>query len=250
MSSVPRFFVPADALLGDLVTLPPNDAHHARSVLRLQPGEPIIVHLGDDTARACTLSEVSAKTVAAQVDRFVFLDTEAGTRITIAQALPKTSDKIEQVLQHGTEVGAAGFVLWASTYSVARLGDKTDKIDKRLERWRGIVKSAAEQSRRGVLPTVAWAGDAAGLAARLGHFDVVLVAHQAAQTPLGEALTALLPPAAENLLVIVGPEGGLTDSEVARFVDVGGTPISLGPRILRTETASLVALAQILFARG
>ena len=247
MSSTPRFFVPPSAIASGVVTLPEADAHHARSVLRLRVGEPIFVHDGQNVVHRAILTDVSPRAVVARVESSEPAQTEPRTRITVAQALPKTTDKIEQVLQHGTEIGAAGFLLWGAFRSVAKLG-AGEKIERRLERWRGIVKGAAEQSGRGVLPDVAWAANARDVTARSGDFDAVLVAHEAATLPLAVAL-ADLAPGTTRLLVVVGPEGGLTDEEVGGFTSTGARSVSLGLRVLRTETAALVALAQILFAR-
>ena len=247
MSSTPRFFVPPEAIVGDTVTLPPDDAHHARSVVRLRVGEAVLVHDGCDRVYRGTLTEVTARAVTARVEPPTAAGTEPAMRLTVAQALPKTTEKIEQVLQHGTEIGAAGFVMWGAARSVAKLG-ANDKVNRRLDRWRGIVKGAAEQSGRGVLPDVHWATNARDIADRVRDFDAALVTHEAATESLADVL-ARLPREAARLLVIVGPEGGLTDDEVARFAGAGASPVSLGPRVLRTETAALVALAQILFAR-
>ncbi len=247
MSSIPRFFVPPSAIASNVVTLPDADAHHARSVLRLRAGEPVFLHDGRNTIYQATLTDVSPRAVLARVESSEPARTEPATRVTVAQALPKTTDKAEQVLQHGTEVGAAGFLLWGAFRSVAKLG-AGEKIEKRLERWRGIVKHAAEQSGRGVLPVVEWAANARAVIEQFSGFDAVLVAHESATRPLAAALTELAPDTT-RLLVVVGPEGGLTDDEVGLFTSVGAQTISLGPRVLRTETAALVALAQILFAR-
>jgi 16S rRNA (uracil1498-N3)-methyltransferase len=249
----PRFFVAATAATGaapgDTIALPREAAHHARTVLRLRPGEPIVIHDGAGMAYACALASVGPQAVEARVICVSPVLTEAHARITVAQALPKTPDKIEQVLQHGTEIGAAGFVCFGAARSVARLaGD--DKIERRLDRWRDIVRGAAEQSGRGVLPSVSWSPSARDLAARFPGFDAVFALHTNAGTasPLAAALAAV-PGPARDFLVVVGPEGGLTADEVALFGEAGARAVSLGPRILRTETGALVALAQILFAR-
>ena len=250
MSSIPRFFVPPEAIHIDRATLPAEAAHHARNVLRLRAGELVVLHDGLGFAYHATLNDMSGKTVSATVTRRSFVLAEPQTRITVAQALPKTSDKIEQVLQHGTEIGAAGFLFFSARRSVARLAEG-EKIDKRLLRWRVILQGAAEQSGRGIIPTVEWIGLTTDLAKRLPAFDRVLILHESASLPLATAL-AQIPDeqATPRLLIIVGPEGGLDDqSEVPILTDAGGLSVSLGPRILRTETAALVALTQILFAR-
>jgi 16S rRNA (uracil1498-N3)-methyltransferase len=245
MSSTPRFFVSPADLRDGVVTLPPDDARHARVVLRLRAGESVLVLDGTGAELDVALTDVGAERVAGQVTGSRPCPGEPRIRVTVAQALPKNADKLEQVLQHGTEVGAAGFVVFGAARSVVRL--EAHKLDKRLERWRAIVKGAAEQSRRGVLPSVAWAGDGlAGVATPDG--GVCLILHESATEPLAAVLTDAAADA-ERFTVSVGPEGGFTDDEVAGFVARGGRAVSLGPRVLRTETAALVAVAQLLFAR-
>lgn len=249
MSSTPRFFVPPSAIQGDTVILPPEDAHHAVGVLRLREGEEIVVHDNAGNGLRCRLTRAQPKSASAAVESRYVVPTEPMTRITVAQALPKTGEKIEQVLQHGTEVGAGGFVLFQSERSVARMEQK-DKIEKRLERWQGIVRGAAEQSGRGRLPTVEWERHAPDVARRIGEWDAAITLHEGATFPLREALQSAPLAGATRLLVLVGPEGGFTDNEVTTFAAAGAAPVSLGARVLRTETAALVALAQILYARG
>ncbi len=248
MSSVPRFFVSPDAIHGDTAALPTEAAHHAKNVLRLRAGEAIVLHDGVGFAYHATLDEMPGKAVSATITRREPVLAEPRTRITVAQALPKTSDKIEQVLQHGTEIGAAGFLFFAAKRSVARLAEG-EKIDKRLTRWRGILQGAAEQSGRGIIPDVEWIGLTPDLTKRLAGYDRVLVLHESSSLPLATVLTET-PQEQTRLLIVVGPEGGLDEqSEVPSLTEAGGVSVSLGPRILRTETAALVALTQILFAR-
>ncbi|MBC7807254.1 MAG: 16S rRNA (uracil(1498)-N(3))-methyltransferase [Akkermansiaceae bacterium] len=249
MSSIPRFFVPPPAIQGDTITLPPDAAHHAVGVLRMREGEEIIVHDNTGDGYRCRLTRVQSKVTVATVESRFTVPTEPKTRLTVAQVLPKTGEKIEQVLQHGTEVGASGFVLFQSERSVARMEQK-DKIEKRLERWQGIVQGAAEQSGRGRLPTVEWERHAPDITRRIGEWDAAIALHEGATLALRDALQAERIADATRLLILVGPEGGFTDGEVAGFAGAGATPVSLGARVLRTETAALVALAQILYARG
>lgn len=246
MPTLPRFFVPASAVSGIEVTLPPDDAHHARNVLRLHTGEAVTVCVGDGLVHRVVLTELAPGRVGGYVDETTPSRAEPRTRITIGQALPKNEDKVEQVLQHGTEAGAAAFYLFLSARSVARPDEA--RLKKRLERWRGIVKSAAQQSGRAVLPTVAWGGTPPVLGQGAGTFDAALLLHESATTTLAHALKPL-PASASRLLVLVGPEGGFAEAEAAEAETRGATLTSLGPRILRTETAALVALSQILFAR-
>ena len=241
MSSIPRFFVPPDAIVAGEVLLPSEASHHARSVLRLRLGEKIRIHNGENRAFLGELIAVES-IVRATILEEIPLESEPQTRITIAQALPKTGEKVEQVLQHGTEIGAAGFLFFEAERSVTKL--EPDRREKRLERWRGIIQSAAEQSGRGIIPTVDWAGRGKTLVGLFAGFDAVVVLHEAAVLPLYRHL-----PTGDTLLLLVGPEGGFSENEVALFTKAGAVSLSLGPRVLRTETAALVALAQVLLLR-
>jgi 16S rRNA (uracil1498-N3)-methyltransferase len=244
MSSYPRFFVPPQSITiatGE-VLLPPEASHHAKTVLRLRVGEKFWAHDGQNRAFLCEISEL-ASTVRTVILEEVVLTTEPLLRLTVAQSLPKTGEKIEQVLQHGTEVGAAGFLIFESERSVARL--EGNKTEKKIERWRGIVQSAAEQSGRGVLPGVKWVGSSKNLIKHFGEFDAVVIFHEKAT----ELLTTHLPEG-QNILLLIGPEGGFSEREVLVFAEAGAVSLSLGPRVLRTETAALVALAQILVLRN
>lgn len=248
MSSIPRFFVTPDAIDAERkqIVLPPDVTHHARNVLRLRAGETLILHDGQGRAYTATLGDGAGKTAIAHITDAHDVTTEPKTRITVAQALPKTSDKVEQVLQHGTEIGAAQFVFFQSERSVARM-EARDKIEKRLERWAEIVKGAAEQSGRGLLPTVRWEPWLKGLLTGLGEYDLTLVMHEGATVPLRAALGAQ--PDARRVCILVGPEGGFAEPEVAALEAAGAMSVTLGPRVLRTETAALVAVAQILYER-
>ena len=255
MSSTPRFFVPLSAVQGDLIVLPDAAAHHARAVLRLVPGDPLVVHDGTGMGYWCVLNEASGKAspLTASVQSAAPVQTEPLLSVSVVQALPKTADKMEQVLQHGTEIGASRFVFFPAFRSVARW-DSRDKTEKRLTRWQQIVQSAAEQSGRGLLPEVAYLPTPQAVADFLpatanAPDAAAIVCHESAEVSLASVLKTL-PPALTQLSVLIGPEGGFTPDEIALFGGAGAAPVSLGPRILRTETAALVAVSQILFARG
>ncbi len=248
MSSIPRFFVPASPTIDTTFLLPPEAGRHARTVLRMRVGEAITLHDGKNRAYDTVIQEITRDTVSVVIRNVRELQVEPKIAITVGQSLPKSVDKAEQVLQHGTEIGAEGFVLFQTDRSVARMEGK-DKIEKRVLRWQGIVQGAAEQSGRGVLPSVTWLAGAREVAQTFPRYDGVLILHESATIPLQETMNALAgtPGAPAKLLALVGPEGGFTDVEVELFTRQGAKPISLGPLILRTETAALVALSQILF---
>ncbi|MBC8140451.1 MAG: 16S rRNA (uracil(1498)-N(3))-methyltransferase, partial [Armatimonadetes bacterium] len=143
MTPVPHFFVSPSAIVADTVTLQPDAAHHAATVLRLGVHDSLVVLNNTGTAYRARITVATPKSVTATIESAFAPDTEPRTRITVAQVLPKTGEKIEQVLQHGTEIGADGFVVFQSERSVARM-ETRDRVEKKTERWRGIVQSAAE----------------------------------------------------------------------------------------------------------
>ena len=174
---------------------------------------------------------------------------DAEQRLT--KALPKMAEKMEQVLQRGTEIGAAHFRAFESERSQTHLAG--ERQAKRLARWGSIVKTAAEQAHRARLPSVRAGGGLSDVLASVNDYDLALFAHPDGHLPTLRELTSGAPGIGagarrERLLVIVGPESGFTDAEVAQARTAGARAVSLGPRILRTETAALVMTAQLLFA--
>lgn len=217
----------------DLVPLPPDKVHHVHVVLRMPLGEPLVLHDGAGFAADAVLESASRKeAVARVVSEWRPVLTEPDRRITVLQALPRIGEKAEQILRHGTEIGAVEFVFFASEYATALAG--VERIARKLTRWEEIARNAAEQSGRGIVPPVSWEPTLEGALARAEGTNVVLAAGASAtldSIPDGP------------LSLFVGPESGLTGEEIAA---IGGLPVSLGPRILRTETAALAALARIL----
>lgn len=242
-----RFFVRPDQFASGLVNLEADDAHHLRVVLHAQPGQKIAVLDGSGREWPATLLELGKTKAMARLGEVFSPDTEPGVRITVAQALPKVAEKMEQVLQRGTEIGASGFWAFASERSLTQLTG--ERHEKRLGRWAAIIKTAAEQSHRALLPTLRVEGGLSDVLRAASNYDLALMAYEGeSERTLREALAEAAEPA-ERILVIIGPESGLTASEVAAARKAGVQTVSLGPRILRTETAAMVITSQILFAR-
>jgi len=207
----------------------------------LQPGDEIGVLDGSGKEYHCVVESVRKDETVARIGKWVELDVEPGIHITVVQSLAK-GEKIEQVIQHGTEIGVSRFLLVHTERSVMRLEGERER--SRVERWRRIAKEAAEQAHRAKVPAV----------------DGVLSLRQALERVMGMSVLALHPEGAalslaewlrgsslaSGVAVVVGPEGGLTDGEVVLCREHGAATVSLMPRILRTETAALVAVSQIL----
>jgi 16S rRNA (uracil1498-N3)-methyltransferase len=163
--------------------------------------------------------------------------------VTVVQALPK-SERSELAIELATEAGADGFVAWQAARCVARW-DGAARIEKGLRKWRAVARSAARQSRRAHVPDVLEVVSTAQLTRRVADLTatggVALVLHEAASAPLLDVPLA----AASSLMLVVGPEGGIDDAELAGLRDAGAVVVRLGPTVLRTSSAAAVALGAL-----
>jgi 16S rRNA (uracil1498-N3)-methyltransferase len=238
-----RFFVEGVHAAGEHVALAPDDARKVATVLRKRTGDRVQVVDSGGVAFAATL-EVDGRSVRATLDALLDRDAvETTIEVTIAQAVPK-GQKMDLVVEKVTELGAYAIVPVRSARVIGH-----DTSPAKVERWRRIAKSAAQQSGRTRVPQVGDVVDWDALLATFAGYDRVYVPWELADpAPLRAVFERELPDA-RRVLVVIGPEGGFAADEVARARAAGGAPISLGRRILRTETAALVVLAAILYAR-
>ena len=238
--TLPQHLVPSldGVRAGDSVVVEGDEAHHAVVVRRLRVGEAL--QLADGWGRVAT-AEVSATTkrsfTATVAD--VADHAEPRPRVTVVQALPK-GERGELAVEVLTEIGVSRIVPWAAARSVAVW--KGERAAKSHAKWQATAREAAKQSRRAWHPEVAPLATTDEVAALAAQADLAVVLHEDAAEPIG----ALALPDDGDLLVVVGPEGGLTDDEVARFVDVGAVSVRLGTEVLRTSTAGVAAVAALL----
>ncbi len=240
-----RFFVRPDQIVHDFVLLDAADAHHLRTVLHAQAGDRLAVLDGSGREWPATLTELGKTKAVAQLGEPVVLGTEPAVKVTVAQALPKMAEKLEQVLQRGTEIGTTAFWAFESERSLTHLTG--DRQDKRKIRWEAILKTAAEQAHRAILPALQISGTYADVLREAKTFDLALLADMGGDIPLLQTVLAEHPKPT-SILVLIGPESGLTPKEVLAAKKAGVHSISLGPRTLRTETAAMVLVAQLLYA--
>jgi len=244
-----RFFVEGVHAVGDLVAFAADDARKLATVLRKRSGDRVQVVDSGGVAFAATLDvegrEGRDVLVRATLDeRLDRGDVETALAVTIAQAVPK-GQKMDLVVEKATELGAHAIVPVRSARVIGH-----DTSAGKVERWRRIAKSAAQQSGRLRVPDVADVHDWAALLGTFAHYDRVYVPWELAEpAPLRDVFERELSDA-RSVLVVIGPEGGFSADEVERARDAGALAISLGRRILRTETAALVVLAALLYARG
>lgn len=231
------------------VPLSPNDLHHLVRVVRLAPGERVVlVGRGGQSAEA-VLRSISAEGVVADVEPPVA--GSARPRVALAQGLTRR-ERMEYAIQKTTELGVSEIVPVGFARSVVKLAD--ERAEARRTRWQRIAEEAAKQSQRSDVPLVLEATDLAGLIELAKGYDVVLVpweedAHSAGG--VGEALGRAGANAQTSVLVVVGPEGGLEAAEVDELVtSAAGIRVSLGDTILRTETAAVIAVALAAYELG
>jgi 16S rRNA (uracil1498-N3)-methyltransferase len=235
MSPPPRFHVPS-AAPGARVAFPEHAAHHAREVLRLRPGASVRVFDGLGAEFEASLDEVSRRTVSARLGAPVLPRAESPLRLVLAIS-PLKGDRMELVVQKATELGVAAIwpVVTFRTDSAARPALQ----GSRGQRWERVASGAAEQCGRAVVPEIAPTTTLAGLAER--PFEGRRVA--LLETPGHAPLTSLAVDASRPLLLLVGPAGGFEAAETEALRAGGFTAASLGPRVLRAETAALAATA-------
>ncbi|HUT30262.1 MAG TPA: RsmE family RNA methyltransferase [Sedimentisphaerales bacterium] len=248
--SLHRFFVSSEALEGENAILRGRQAHQISEVLRLGPGEHIIALDNFGWEHKLRLTKVGKYEIRAEVVGKELATSEPAVRITLFQSLGK-QDKFEWVLQKCTEIGVVRFVPVIAERSVVR--NCREIGANKLSRWKRIITEAAEQSHRGVAPVLDEPIKLEKGMAELEGFERSLIASTRAQgmglrdslRGCGACLTGGV-----GLALIVGPEGGFTEDEVERGRAGGAIPFTLGPRILRTETAAVVAASVILYELG
>ena len=237
---IPRLFCPGEIAAGQTLSLPDKPAHHARDVLRLAVGDEVNLLNGLGGEFRARLASVTKKQVTVDILEFHRREAEAPYPVTIAQCLAG-GDKMDWVVEKSVELGATTIQPLAAARAVLRLNP--ERAAKRLQHWRAIAQSACEQCGRNRIPAIA-------PLALIDHW-LALMRTQAGLklmlSPVHATTFSSLPRPAPGtpITLLIGPEAGLSDAEEAHADAAGFTPILLGPRVMRTETAALAALAAI-----
>ena len=239
---MPRFYCPQPLAAGLTVDLPEAVAHHLH-VVRLQPGAGLTLFNGAGGQYRATLSESGKRRATATVDAFEDVEAETPYSVTLAQGLPEGS-KMDWIVEKAVELGVTAIQPLAAQRSVVRLAG--ERLDKRQAHWQGVIVAASEQCGRN----------------RLARLHPLLEVQPWLAAPADGVRILLSPRATESLAgwarantpqavtFLIGPEGGLTPQEEAAAVAAGALSLSMGPRVLRTETAGLAALAVLAGAWG
>lgn len=236
-----RFFVDKQGIQNGTAYLEPLEAHHALKVLRLEKGNEVVLMDGRSLHKA-VLSALDGERVRCDIIE-ALPSPETGLRITLYQGLPK-ADKLEWIVQKCTEAGVANFVPIALARCVSIVTDKD--AAKKQERWQRVVQEAAKQSGRAAIPAVSPPLSFVHALERLKSHELVLVPWEEA-VGFGPCKVYEQFPHVRDIAIVIGPEGGIAPEEVERLKIAGAIPMTLGKRILRTETAGLAA-AVALFA--
>jgi 16S rRNA (uracil1498-N3)-methyltransferase len=209
-----------------------DDALHAIKVLRLSTGEIFNLSDGKGAWSRVLIEDVSKKSMRVKVLESGF-QAPLETTFTIVQAIPK-GDRIKDSIELSTEGGADRIVMWKAARSIGRSEDKIEKLQV-------TAREASKQSRRFRIPSVVGVATTENVVDEIAKADLVLILHESATNSLSSAVT----PGAKKVLIIIGPEGGLTDEEIESFAAAGGKVVSMGRPILRSAHAGLAALAAV-----
>ena len=240
---MPRFFMAGTNIMGGMAIMTGRDAEHVR-VLRLRPGEDMIICDGKGTDYKCRLVKADREQVEAEVIEVVPCPAEPTVLVTVLCGLPK-GDRTDYIIQKCVEAGASEIMFFQSDRCVA----KPDKPEKKLERWQRIAEEAAKQSGRGIIPQVSWAGEYADALNVANQKELGLFMYETGER---EALNAVLEANSDvkTAAIVTGPEGGFAPFEADLARIVGLHICSMGERILRCETAPVVAVSALMYATG
>lgn len=233
-----NFFVEESSRQGDLFHIEGADYNHIRNVLRMKAGDHFLVSCGGISS-LCALEALEDSVAVARIVEEDYQNTELPVKLYLFQGLPK-SDKLELIIQKSVELGAAGIIPVEMKRCVMKLDDKKKK--SRQPRWQAIAESAAKQSKRSLIPEVFEVLSYKQALDMAGKLDLFLLPYEneRGMEATREALNAIQP--GMSVAILIGPEGGFDPKEVAQAQELGARSISLGSRILRTETAAITAV--------
>lgn len=238
---MPNFYIDPDTIKESSVEFPTDEARHIARVLRHHRGDIIPAVDGMGYEYQIELTDVTKETVVGRIARRELSRIETRCSVTLAQALPK-GRKMDDIIEKGTEIGVREFIPFISERSISRPDGKGGKT----ERWQQVALAAMKQCGRAFLPAVRPIHLWNELVASLANYDRVVVCWEGAALPL----TRLQFNSTEKIVVLIGPEGGFSGEEIKLLPADITAIVGLGPRILRTETAGLVAVAVILAMNG
>ncbi|MCI8309252.1 MAG: 16S rRNA (uracil(1498)-N(3))-methyltransferase [Clostridia bacterium] len=239
-----KFFVDISQVNENKITICGDDVNHIKNVLRLDTNEKILVGVKNvEKNYICSISEILKKEIICDILEESKMLTESNVKIDIYQGLPK-ADKMELIIQKGTELGVNAFIPVNFKRTIVKFDEK-DKL-KKLDRWQKIAEVAAKQSGRNIIPKIKNIENIKNICNLIPEYDIVLVAYECEdKNSLKNELKKLNNKDRLNIAVVIGPEGGIEEQEVQTLQESGAKIVTLGKRILRTETVALAITAII-----
>lgn len=239
-----HFFVTPAQVKEASIYVEGSDVNHMKNVLRMRIGEKVTVSDGNNKQYLCEVERYEETEAVLHIIEEQQVDTELTSQIYLFQGLPK-QDKMELIVQKAVELGVYEVVPVATRRAVVKLDEK--KAKKKVERWQQIAESAAKQAGRGYIPTVANVQSFKEALQTAKELDVVLIPYELAKgmQETREIISKIQP--GQSVGIFIGPEGGFEKEEVEASLEIGAKAITLGKRILRTETAGLTTLSVLMF---
>lgn len=226
-----RIFYPAEIKLAEVLHLPKESSHHLINVLRMTVGEPVLVFNGQGGEYECTIESIQKNSLTLSVSNWLNINRESTQPIILAQGISR-GERMDYTIQKATELGVHEIQPMFTEFCTIKLPE--DRAEKKIAHWQAIAVSAAEQSGRTAVPLIR----------PPKNFQQVLQSEGSlliAEPEAGISIKTLSPPTSP-IILLIGPEGGFSEAEITAALKAGAQKISLGPRILRTETAGPVAL--------
>lgn len=243
---MPRFFVKTEAIQSGFINITGDDVNHIRKVLRLRPGDNITVCDGEGNDYYVKIEEVEAEQVSASIISMEKSRNEPPVRITLFQGLPK-SDKMDLIVQKSIELGISRIVPVITDHTVVRIENRKDAENKAI-RWRRIALEAAKQCNRARIPQVEMPVSYTIALEELKKIELAFIPYEReTKNSLRKYLSGV---EVRDAAIMIGPEGGFSEKEIELAVSYGVMPVTLGPRILRTETAGMAALSILMYELG
>ena len=239
-----HFFVTPDQVKNDYIYIEGSDVNHVKNVLRMKIGEALEICDGNNKKYLCEIEEMTSEYVKALIKEELGADTELPSKLYLFQGLPK-SDKMELIIQKAVELGAYEIIPVATKRAVVKLDEK--KAGKKVERWNSIAEGGAKQSGRSFVPKVTNVMSYKEALQYAKTLDVILIPYELAEgmKETKEIISAI--EAGQSVGIFIGPEGGFEIAEVEAAMEAGAKAITLGKRILRTETAGLTTLSILMY---
>lgn len=242
-----RFFVSKDMIGSDKVRILGEDVDHICKVLRLRVGELITASDGESSEYICKISTLDKKSVTCEIIEKKDIVSEPPVKVHLYQGIPKAA-KMDMIVQKCTELGIDTIIPVETERVIAKAGSDRD-FDNKLTRWRRIAEEASKQSNRGRIPSISKPAKYKDVLEKLPEYDLVILPYEK-ESIVGLKQVLKGKNNISSIAIIIGPEGGFENSEVEMAGSKGAAAVTLGPRILRTETAGFTCLSIIMYELG